>query len=78
MASNPNFSSQHIRCSTWLEPGQWRAIQSIGVINRVLAEIGEPTVQDLPAVAKIVPGRCRSQTMIILDMPSRVAFAARN
>lgn len=56
---------------------QWQAIQSIGVINRVLAEIGEPTVQDLPVVARqIVQADVEAQTMIIFDMPSRIAFAA--
>ncbi len=55
---------------------QWQSIQSIGVINRVFAEIGEPTLQAMPALARrIAHADAEAQTMIMWDMPSRVAFA---
>jgi hypothetical protein len=58
-------------------PEQWQAIQAIGVINRVLAEIGAPALADLPQIARqIVAADVEAHTMTMWDMPSRVAFAS--
>jgi len=57
-------------------PEQWQAIQAIGVINRVLAEVGAPALADLPQIARqIVAADVEAHTMTMWDMPSRVAFA---
>lgn len=55
---------------------QWQRIQSIGVINRVFSEVGQPTLAELPVLARqVAQADAEAHTMTLWDMPSRVAFA---
>lgn len=55
---------------------QWQKIQSIGVINRVFSLAGQPTVEDLPGMARVIAeADAQAHSMTIWDMASRVEFA---
>ncbi|MDI1258281.1 hypothetical protein [Aquabacterium sp.] len=57
-------------------PAQWQQIQSIGVINRVFARQGQPSVNDLPGRARqLAEADAQAHSMTIWDMASRVDFA---